>query len=99
MLYQETPEGHIRNLYNYQVINKALDEIDLRFEVKADGAELEMVGEAVAVPKGKMAKGAFFIDIPKEKLESRKNTIYIEVYSGDKRIEKVKTNFLGPIKY
>lgn len=99
MLYQETPEGHIRNLYNYQVINKALDKIDLKFKVKADGAELEMVGEAVSVTKGKMAKGAFFIDIPKEKLESRKNTIFIEVYNGKERIDKVKTNFLGPIKY
>ena len=100
MLFQETTDGKISNLYNYQIINKSgRDMHKLRFKVVTSGATLRLVGEAPHADKGKMAKGSFFIDLPKDKLKSRKNNVIIEVYEGKSIVDRVKTGFLGPIKH
>ena len=39
-----------------------------------------------------------FIEMQAEKLNSRKNKIFIEVYSEGELVDKTKTSFLGPIK-
>jgi len=98
MLFQETEEGHIRNLYNYQLVNKSTEDLTLEFRVAGKGAKLVLVGENPRVAKGKIAKGAFFIDMPPELLNSRKNEVVVDVYHGKKRIDRVRTSFLGPIK-
>ena len=98
MLYQEQPDGYISSLYNYQVINKTTDAMPLEFVLDHEGGRLRLVGQMPAAAPGEMVKGAFFIDLPAEQLDSRKEKIFIDVYSGGRRIERVKTNFLGPIQ-
>lgn len=99
MLYQETEDNRISNLYNYQLINKTRDTIrDIEFRIANREATIKVVGQIPDVPKMEMVKGALFIELDREKLASRKNTLRVEVYSGDEKIDQLKTNFLGPIK-
>ena len=100
MLYQTVDETYISNLYNYQVINKTSKDIEnIEFKLLSEDGRIRLVGDAVPVAgKQDFAKGAFFIDMVKDDLESQKTRITIEVYSDGKLIDRAKTNFLGPMK-
>lgn len=100
MLYQKVDETYISNLYNYQIVNKTshrMEQIEFRL-TDADG-RIRLVGESIpVVEKQSMAEGAFFIDLPHSNIEDHKTNVFVEVYIGGKRIDKVKTSFLGPLK-
>ena len=98
MLYQEPEEGIISNLYNYQLINKTPDEYEVRMELMNIEGTIEYIGQNPRTIKNEVSEGALFIKIPKDKLQGRKNRIKINVYNGDKLVDEVTTNFLGPIK-
>ena len=99
MLYQESDEGYINNLYNYKLSNKTSKIIELEFRLINTQGEIEIVGgKKPKVEKNSNSEGALFIKISKENLESRKNNILIGLYSEGKLISKVKTTFFGPIK-
>ena len=55
-----------------------------------------MVGKDLRVPPESVGDGVFFVLIDKNDLHHRKNKILIGVYSGDKKIDQVKTNFMAP---
>jgi len=98
MLYQETEEGHITNLYNYQVFNKTTKDMPIRFQLVGMDGNIRPVGEVPVAAPGKMIEGAFFVDLKPQDLVDRKTKLSIEVYSGNVLVDKTKTNFLGPIK-
>ncbi len=100
-LYQKVEGGYLSNLYNYEVINKTGQDIpSIEFKlVGAPDGRIKLVGDAsTVVPKQGMVKGVMFIEMPQEKLQSRKTEIKIEVWSNGKLVDKAKTNFLGPVK-
>ncbi|MBI1226076.1 MAG: cytochrome c oxidase accessory protein CcoG [Bacteroidetes bacterium] len=100
-LYQKVEGDYLSNLYNYEVVNKTSKDIP-KIEFRLVGApegRIKLVGEASSnVPKEGMLKGVMFIEMPKEKLESRKTELKIEVWSEGKLVDETKTNFLGPVK-
>ncbi len=98
LFYQENDNPDlIKNLYNYQIINKTRDEYPVEFRLVEPVGSVQLVGQTPnTVPEG-VSEGALFIVIDKSKLDGRKTKITVEVYSGDKMIDKVRTNFMGPI--
>lgn len=96
MLYQEVEGNKISNLYNIEVVNKTIKQIPIHLVLKEPEGALKMVGAELTAPEQGMGKGAFFIELEKEKLTGRKTALVIEVYSGEKLIEEIETNFLGP---
>ncbi|MBV6427435.1 MAG: hypothetical protein KIPDCIKN_01953 [Haliscomenobacter sp.] len=96
MLFQKVDDQHLSNLYNFQIINKTKDVFDVRFEPATEGAAIKPIGQIPQTKPTDVVEGAFFIEMEKGKLTGRKTQIVINVYSGDKLIDKVKTNFLGP---
>ena len=99
-LFQRTPDGNISNLYNIQVINKTFDDISLKIKLlNQTNATIARVGEAsLLVPANGMVNGVYFVEIPATQISEVKTPITLGVYKGGELIEKVKTNFLGPIK-
>jgi hypothetical protein len=58
---------------------------------------LKLVGnQEIHVKKADLAQGTLFVEIPTALLESDNTKINIEVRQGNKVIETVTTNFLGP---
>lgn len=99
LLYQEQPENKISNLYNIQVINKTRHDMPVTLKLKdADKLDgfIRIIGNDVVAKKEAMGEGVFFVYIDRDKLQKRKNAIDIEIYSGDKKVDDVKTNFLAP---
>ncbi|MBU6340708.1 MAG: cytochrome c oxidase accessory protein CcoG [Bacteroidetes bacterium] len=96
-LYQQTDDTHLTNLYSYVIINKTNKEMPFTMKAVTPGAVIKRIGQAHDnIPKSSKTEGAFFIEMPQEKLTGHKTPIIIEVYSGDKRIDRVTTNFMGP---
>ena len=98
-MYQEVDSQHISNLYTFQIVNKTYNELPLVLKVKDDEGTIKYVGNVTtpSVSAGKMTDGVFFIIMNKDKLTGLKTTLYIEVYSNNKLMDKVKTSFVGPM--
>jgi hypothetical protein len=98
-MFQRTPDGNISNLYSIQVINKTFDDIALNIKLlNHEHAAITRVGEAtLLVPANGMVNGVYFVEIPSSQISKAKTPIMLGVYRGEELIEKVKTNFLGPI--
>lgn len=99
MLYQEQPGNKISNLYNIKLINKTRRDIPVQLRLE-DEAELhgsiKMVGKELYVRSESIGDGVFFVIVDKSELHHRKNKIEIGVYSGERKIDEVKTNFVAP---
>ncbi len=98
MLFQETEEGNIRNLYNYQIMNKTKTPLNIEFRLLDHTGTITVVGnEPIARPE-QLTSGSLFIEIPPEALRGQKNDLKIGVYANQELIESLGTNFLGPVK-
>jgi cytochrome c oxidase accessory protein FixG len=98
MLYQERGEDSVSNLYNIKVANKTTADIPLRLKLEAGNGRIEVIGgSTVAVKKEEESAGTFFIVLPKQTIHERKSTLKIGLYEGDRKIDEVQTNFLGPV--
>ncbi|HRI27310.1 MAG TPA: cytochrome c oxidase accessory protein CcoG [Chitinophagales bacterium] len=80
--------------------------------VEPDGAKLRAVGinqgsasdanagaTAAAVfnlPKQSTNDHVLFIDLPKANLSKRNTPVVVEVYANNKKVDRIKTNFIGP---
>jgi cytochrome c oxidase accessory protein FixG len=96
-LFEERPGDSICNLYTVSVINKTRKDMPLSFRLDSNDGTIQMVGKPVVVPKEGKAESELFIIKPKSTLTSRKTKVKVSVYSGNKLIQTVSTNFLGPI--
>lgn len=98
MLYQEAGPGKLSNLYEFKLINKSGDSLQIRFEPITPSAEIKIVGKLGTVPKGDLVEGALFIYMPEDELIGIETPVEIGVFSGERQIETIKTNFIGPMK-
>ena len=97
VLYQTQDDGRISNLYNFKMINKSNDSIPVNVRLIEPRGDLMLIGGKERVlPVGELIEGTMFVYIDKDDLESRTTHIKIGVYSGDRLIETIKTNFNGP---
>lgn len=98
MTYQDEGNGMYSNLYNYKVVNKTNRTFEVSFKSLTDFAAIELVNDTTIVEKQGIVEGVFFVHIDEDHLEATKTEIEIGVYEGDKLIETVSTNFMGPFK-
>lgn len=97
VLYQETNDGKIQNLYNVQVVNKSYDDKALSFKLLNKTGEVVLVsGDRLQVPREGLAESALFVRLPQEEIQGITTPIEIGVFNGGEQIETIKTNFLGP---
>jgi len=95
-LYQQKDDTHLTNLYTYVLINKTTYDIPVKLQMTLPGPHIQMVGkEPGIIPKGGKIEGAFFVLMAENELQGRKTPIVIEVISDGKKIDEVKTNFMG----
>lgn len=97
MLFQKQENNMISNLYNIRLINKTRKDVPVTLRLEPETGAIKMIGKEIVVNKESKAESEFFIFIPKDKIQGRKTILHIGIYSGDKKLETVKTTFLGPI--
>jgi cytochrome c oxidase accessory protein FixG len=97
MLYQERGTDSISNLYNIKIANKTINNIPLNIKIEDGEGKVEIVGDkSIAVKKEDESSGTFFVVLPKRALSNRKTVVRLGLYEGGKKIDEIKTNFLGP---
>jgi cytochrome c oxidase accessory protein FixG len=98
MLYQEQPNEQVSNLFTIKLVNKTRNELPVTLQVEEfQGAGIQVIGKALRVKKEGMTQGSFFIFLNKKDIKKRKTELRIGIYSNNKCIKTVKTNFLGPV--
>ncbi|NJL13401.1 MAG: cytochrome c oxidase accessory protein CcoG [Microscillaceae bacterium] len=95
-LYNEMPDGRISNIYNVQIANKTFENHSIRLQLIGSQGEINMAGGNIKAEKNQTTESAFVVILPTKEVKGLKTKIEIEVWSGNKRIETVSTNFLGP---
>lgn len=95
-LYNELPGGMVQNLYTVKVINKSAREIPVQLKLENLPGEVDIMGGALKLPSEDLAKTSVLIRIEPQHLTGRKTELEIGVYDGEKKLETVKTFFMGP---
>ncbi len=98
MLYQERGKDSVSNLYTIKIANKTIRQIPLRLRLEDISGKIEVIGgHAIPVKREEEGSGNFFVVLPRQLIRNRKTTIRVGLYEGDKKIDEIRTNFLGPI--
>ena len=95
-LFQEQSNGDISNLYLVKVINKTSRSIpvDLRLE-DLDGT-IQIAGQTLVARARGLAESSVVVAIHRDRLPQRRTPLTIGVFAEGKKIQTLKTVFLGP---
>lgn len=85
--------GHILNLYALEIINKTYRPLPVRLRVNHPGATVRFVQPLTEVQPGQLTKTMLFISLPPTALTQPSTPIQVEVLSGSKVVNELKTNF------
>jgi hypothetical protein len=89
-------------MYNFEVVNKTFYGKHIEIKVtKPSTAVLKMVDRnspEFELNEDELAKGSFFIIIPQTDIKANNIKTEIEIYSNNKLIQTIETNFVGPVK-
>ena len=97
MTYQVREDGAIANLYQYKMVNKTNNQIDVSFKLISPEGKLEMVNSISTVNPQALSEGAFFVVINPENTTGMSNEVVIGVYNGAILEETVETKFISPL--
>jgi len=97
MLYQEQPDNKISNLYTIKLINKTRDSFPVTIKLENMDGKVKIIGKDIIVKKESVTDGEFFILLNKSDIIKRKTQLKIGLYTNNKKIKTLKTNFLGPV--
>jgi cytochrome c oxidase accessory protein FixG len=97
MLYQEQPGGYISNLYNAELTNKTAYPMNIEIVTEDQSQKITWIQGAAKIDKESTVKVTFFILLPEKSIHQRKTNVVLLVKQNGKIINKIKTNFLGPV--
>ena len=98
-LYQEVDGGKLSNLFEAKVINKTNKPIQVELRPEGIDGDIKLVGaQTLSLKAEAVNEITFFLEVPKSEVHERSNNISIGVYSEGRKIQSVKTKFLGPFK-
>ena len=99
MIYQQQNDSIYSNLYNVNLINKTFDQMPIDIKLVSPKGSVKWVGNGITKLEGQgSADGEFFVMINQNQIVNARLPIVLEVKSGNKLIETIKTNFIGPVK-
>jgi len=96
MMYQQTEDGYMSNLYNLKVINKTYDDRTIDIRLKSPEGRIKLVGGKLHISKNNILQSAFFIELPGENVRLVRTPVFLDIYSDDQLIGEITTSFIGP---
>ena len=95
MLYQEQEDGRISNLYNFKIINKTMDTVDVELKLLSHSGEINVIRGAIQINPSTIYEDIFFLKINPDELNNKVNNMEIGVYMDGKLIEEKSITFIG----
>jgi cytochrome c oxidase accessory protein FixG len=97
-LFEQTPEGKISNLYLLKLTNKSQQEKQVSLKLENLLGTLTVLGGELNLPAAQQTSASVLVQIAPGQLQSGNTPVTVGVYVSGKRIETIKTIFIGPRK-
>ena len=97
MLYQEQPGGYISNIYNADITNKANVSRSVFLRAADPDIKIKYIQAPGIITKGNDVKTVFFVLIPARKIHALKTDVKLQLVTGNKVVQTVTTEFVGPL--
>ncbi len=95
MTYQEQGQ-EISNLYNYKIVNKANEDIDLTIKLLEPDYGRIVVSGQEHLKYNESVEGIIVVYLDKEKVKQKSIKLRFGIFKGDEMLEDYTTNFTGP---
>jgi cytochrome c oxidase accessory protein FixG len=95
-LFQQMPDGHFSNLYTVKVVNKTSQAMGLELRLESPAGELQVLGQSIIAPPQELAETSVLIELDRNQMLPGKTPLVIGVYSSGRRLQVIKTSFIGP---
>jgi hypothetical protein len=91
------PDGDFSNLYTVRVVNKTTREMPVELRLENPAGTLTVMGEgSIVVAAQKLSENSVLIELEPAAMKSGTTPLVIGVYSGGKKVQTLKTAFIGP---
>lgn len=98
LLFQKKDSVTYSNLYMLKTINKTYNPVKINLVViEPSNAKIMMVGDSAHINPESKYDGQFFLYVPSSQMTGHKTKVVIDVYNEGRKVERLKTSFLGPI--
>ena len=96
-LFQKMPDGRYSNLYTVRLVNKTSRDLPVELRLESPAGSIEVMGQGgtVAVAQ-KLMQNSILVELDASALQSGTTPVVIGVYSAGKKLQTLKTAFVGP---
>ncbi len=96
LLFSQAPDGRLSNLYLLKLTNKTRYDKPVQLKLENIAGSLTILGGQLNVPAEKQTEASVLVEIAPANLASGITPVVVGVYAAGKRIDKIKTVFIGP---
>ncbi|MEY4918286.1 MAG: cytochrome c oxidase accessory protein CcoG [Verrucomicrobiota bacterium] len=96
-LFQQMSDGHFSNLYTVRIVNKTSRALPVELRLENPRGDLRVMGEGnLAVAPQKAFEDSILIELDRSVMNSGTTPLVLGVYSNGKKLQTLKTAFIGP---
>jgi cytochrome c oxidase accessory protein FixG len=95
-LYQKVADGRFSNIYNVRILNKTSRELPVELRLEKPAGTMQVVGGSLVVASQKSTENPLLVEVDAAALQPGSTPVVITVWSGGKKLQTVKTVFIGP---
>lgn len=95
--YQEQPNGKISNIYQIKFSSRIFEDFSPELRLLSPAGKLEVIGPAPSVKGGEVSQNTLLVTLQKEQIHGLREPLEIGIYKNGEMVEKVTTNFFGPV--
>jgi hypothetical protein len=78
------------------VVNKTSREVPIQLKLETPAGKLQVMGAEIVAPPQKQAETSVLIELDPAAMKPGTTPVTVGVYSGERRLETLKTGFIGP---
>jgi len=93
--FQVTNDGNISNIFEIYLLNKTRKSYAIELELEGVDGKIQTATNKLYLKPERELKERFIVKVPFKSIKE-KEIIFINVYGNGKRIQRVKTKFIGP---
>ena len=95
-MFQQMPDGRYSNLYTVRIVNKTSRELPLELRLESPAGTMQVMGGQLVVAPQKLLENSMLVELAPAAMKSGTTPIVVGVYSRGKKIQTLKTAFIGP---
>jgi cytochrome c oxidase accessory protein FixG len=95
-LFQQMPNGRFSNLYTVKIVNKTSHAVPIELKLENTAGDLQVLGGDLIVAPEKLAETSILIELDRRQLFTGQTRLVVGLYSKGRKIETLKTSFIGP---